>query len=184
MIEIPKFAGICRGITNTLSLVYEIYEREIQKENPKKIYIYNNLINNQKVIKELEELGIEIIDNLKVVTDEDIVILGCNSSNEEVYSYLDVNNIEYYDGCCSKIAKIKKEIAEKYQDGFEIIFVASLNDKELEGLNSYCQNKGIIISNHLDVKKIESNKNKFVVIFNSLAFVSKMLRRFLLPLNK
>ena len=59
MIYIPSVCGTCKGITKSLGKVYEIYEKEMSKEFPKRIYLYKNIINNAKVIEEFKNFVIE-----------------------------------------------------------------------------------------------------------------------------
>ena len=88
MIYIPKICGTCKGSTKALNLVYDIYEKELQKENPKKIYIYKEILHNPKVIEELNSLGIETIDTLDNITSDDIVIIRAHGESKEIFEYL------------------------------------------------------------------------------------------------
>ena len=40
VIYIPKICGTCNGARKALDIVYELYEREKKKKNPKKIVVY------------------------------------------------------------------------------------------------------------------------------------------------
>lgn len=163
MIYIPKICGTCNGANKALSLVYEIYEREIAKENPKKIYIYKEILHNPKVIKELNDLGIETIDNLDNATNEDIIIIRAHGVSKEIIDYLESNNVEYYDATCPNVFKIHQKIYEKYQDGYEIIIIGKSSHPEVIGSNGWCENKGIIIENENDLNKIGNNEKKYIV---------------------
>ena len=164
MIHIPKICGTCKGSTKALNLVYEIYEREIQKENPKKIYIYKEILHNPKVIEEFNELGIETIDNLDCLTSDDILIIRAHGEPKETFDYLESNNIEYYDATCANVSKIHKMVLEKYRNGYEIIIVGKSNHPEVIGTNGWCENKGIIIESEDDLDKINNeNKKKFII---------------------
>lgn len=94
MVKIASVCGTNEDINNLLNKIYEIYERENAKEETKQIYIYQDFIDNSLVLKELNDLGIEIIYDLKYVGSEDIVILS-TYTNEDL-EYLENNHIEYY----------------------------------------------------------------------------------------
>lgn len=164
MIHIPKICGTCKGSTKALNLVYEVYEKEILKDNPKKIYIYKEILHNPKVIEELNELGIETIDNLDNITTEDIVIIRAHGETKEITDYLENNNIEYYDATCPNVSKIHKNVLEKYNEGYEIIIIGKSNHPEVIGTNGWCENKGIIIETEDDIDKISSNNNKKYIV--------------------
>ena len=93
MINVPSVCGTCKGATKALGLIYEVYEKELLRKNPKNIYIYKSVLHNQKVIDELNDLGIEIIDDLSLLNENDIVILRAHGEGEEVYKYLESHNI-------------------------------------------------------------------------------------------
>lgn len=164
MIYIPKVCGTCNGSIKALNLVYEIYEKEIEKEHPKKIYIYKEILHNPKVMEALNDLGIETIDTLEDVTNEDIIIIRAHGETKEVLDYLENNNIEYYDATCPNVKKIHKKVFEKYNDGYEIIIIGKSNHPEVIGTNGWCENNGVIIENEDDLDKINSKiKKKYIV---------------------
>lgn len=164
MIYIPKICGTCKGSTKALNLVYDIYEKELQKENPKKIYIYKEILHNPKVIEELNSLGIETIDTLDNITSDDIVIIRAHGESKEIFEYLIDNNIEYYDATCKNVSNIHAKVLEKYKDGYEIIIIGSSNHPEVIGTNGWCDNTGIIIETEDDLDKINNKNNKKYII--------------------
>ena len=164
MIYIPKICGTCKGSTKALSLVYEIYEREIVKENPKRIYIYKEILHNPKVVEELNNLGIETIDSLDNICEDDIVIIRAHGETKEIINYLESNNIEYYDATCANVMKIHKLVEEKYNNGYEIIIIGKSNHPEVIGTNGWCENKGIIIETEEDIEKITNNNRKKYIV--------------------
>lgn len=181
MIYIPKICGTCKGATKALNIVYDVYEKELLKDNPKQIYIYKEILHNPKVIEEFSNLGIETIDNLDNVTKDDIVIIRAHGEPKETYDYLDNNNIEYYDATCPNVAKIHKNVLDKYNAGYEILIVGKSNHPEVIGTNGWCNNEGIIIKDEDDFIKLSSNSKKFITCqttfnkdkFNNLVFKIK-----------
>ena len=87
MIYIPDICGTCKGINSTLNLIYDIYEKEIQKENPKQIYFYGTF-NNLKIKNEMNDLGISEIDDISLVSEDDILVIGISGVTKEIYEYL------------------------------------------------------------------------------------------------
>ena len=164
MIFIPKICGICNSNVKSLNMIYEVYEKELCKENPKKIYIYKKILNNQKVINEFNDLGIETIDSLDNITSNDIVIIRTYGESLETINYLKTNNIEYYDTTCPLLSKLQKNILEKYNKNYEIIIIGKNSNPEITTINNWCNNKAIIIENKQDLKKIPENKNKKYII--------------------
>ena len=106
MILIQDNSSICNGIINSLNTIYDIYE----KNNNQNIYIYKNIINNKQVINELEDLNIHIIDDLDILTNNDILIINSYGVSKEVLNYLKDNNIQYVDTQCKNIKNFYEEI--------------------------------------------------------------------------
>ena len=163
MIYIPEVCGTCNGANKALELVYEIYEREQAKDNPKQIYIYKEILHNEDVIKELDELGIITTLNLKDVTSNDILIIRAHGEGKDTYDYLDKNNIEYYDATCPKVKKIHDEVYQKFNDGYEIFIIGDKLHPEVIGTNGWCQNKGVILDNEVSVVDIKNTNKKIFV---------------------
>ena len=94
MVKITSICGTNEDVNNILDKIYEIYEREIQNDSDRQIYIYQDFIDNSLVMQELNDLGIYVIYDLKQINSNDIVILS--SYNEKDLDYLNNNHIEYY----------------------------------------------------------------------------------------
>lgn len=164
MIYIPKICGTCKGSTKALNLVYDIYEKEIQKDNPKKIYILKEILHNPKVIEELNDLGIETLENLDNITKNDIVIIRAHGETKEIIDYLENNDIEYYDATCPNVERIHKNVLEKYKNDYEIIIIGKKEHPEVIGTNGWCDNHGVIIESIDDIDKINPKMDKKYII--------------------
>ena len=162
MIKVADICGTCKGSTNALNLIYEIYEREIEKENPKRICIYKEILHNEKVLEELNDLGIVTINKIEECDSNDIVILRAHGESKNTYDYLNANQIEYYDATCPKVSKIHEKVYQKYLDGYEIILVGKKNHPEIIGTNGWCNNEGLIIDSLDDLNKISDSKKKYI----------------------
>jgi len=164
MINIPKICGTCKGSTKALNIVYDVYEKEIKKDNPKKIYILKEILHNPKVIEELNNLGIETIENLDNITKNDIVIIRAHGESKEIIDYLENNDIEYYDATCPNVSRIHNKVLEKYKEGYEIIIIGKKEHPEVIGTNGWCDNFGVIIESIDDIDKISTNLRKKYII--------------------
>lgn len=161
-IYIPKICGTCKGSEKALKTVYNVFEKESKKENPKKIYIYKEILHNPKVIEEFKKLGIETIESLEKVTENDILIIRAHGEEKDVYNHLEANNIEYYDATCPNVKKIHNKVEKKYKEGYEIIIIGKSTHPEVIGNNGWCNNEAVIISDEEDFNKISRNNKKFI----------------------
>ena len=168
MIFIQNDSGLCQGLIDTLNNIYEIYEN-----NPnKKIYIYNNFINNSIVISELNNLGIEIIDDLSSVNKEDIIIINTYGVSPSIIDYLKKNKIQYIDTTCKSLKTLRKEVLKNYDDNKEIVII---NNEYSKIINNWLHNKGLIINIGDDIN-LNVEKNTILIVSYGYPDLDKIKR--------
>lgn len=159
MIYYPKIYGTCAGANKAIETAYKL-----KKENTNKnIYIYKEILHNPYIIKELEKDNIKCIDDLKILTKDDILIIRAHGEPKETYDYLEENNIEYYDATCTNVLKVHNITIEKQKDGYKIIIVGKKTHPEVIGTNGWINNEGIIIETKNDYKDLNKSDKYFIV---------------------
>ena len=88
-ITVAKSAGFCFGVKRAVNKVYE--QADIKKGF---IYTYGPIIHNEEVVKDLEEKGVKVLDNLETLTDaqkqeKGTVIIRSHGVSKEVYEKLE-----------------------------------------------------------------------------------------------
>ena len=169
MIYVPKIYGMCNGAKKALDLVYELYNREQKKDNPKNVVIYKELLHNQYIIDDLETKKIRCINDLSEVNSNDIVVIRAHGEGKDTYEYLEKNNIEYYDATCKNVLQIHDIIKEKYYQKHDIIIIGKVIDSnkfhpEVEGSNGWCDKKAQIIDNVEDIEHLSVTKDNVLII--------------------
>ena len=169
MIYISKGKGLCKGINHTLEVIYNLYEDEIKKSKPRNIYIYKDFVFNNLIKEELNNLGIKIIDDLSILTEDDILVITCLGISKDNLKYLKDNKITYYDTTCKVRDKINNNIIKYQNKGYLILSTVDLNNlevltvKEKEDLSKINQNTKLYVINYLNKKEelIDFIKDKF-----------------------
>lgn len=169
MIYIPKHYGTCNGAQKALDLVYQLYEREIKKNKPKRIVIYKEILHNNRVIEDLKDKNIMCVDKLTDVNKDDIVVIRAHGEGKNTYDYFENKKIEYYDATCPNVLHIHDIIKEKYYQNYDIIIVGKKNKDgsfhpEVEGSNGWCQNNAKIISNLEDINNLNIKSDNVLII--------------------
>lgn len=167
-ILIGKTAGFCYGVKRAVDGANnEIIKR--QKDN-KKIYCLGEIVHNKEVTKQLEEKGIEFIEEPKDVKElNSIVIIRAHGISKETYKECQKRNIKIADYTCPNVLKIH-QIAEKYnKEGWYIFLVGAQNHPENMGTISYCGKDMYVIESIENVEKaieklLKSKKNKVLLI--------------------
>ena len=178
MIYYPKIYGTCTGANKAIEVAYKL-----KKENTNKnIYIYKEILHNPYIIKELEKDDIKCIDDLSLLTKNDILIIRAHGEPKETYDYLEKNNIEYYDATCTNVLKVHNIAIDKQNNGYKIIIVGKKTHPEVIGTNGWINNEGIIIEKKDDYKELNKNDKYFIVCQTTVSH--KILQELLNYMNE
>lgn len=163
-IIIGKTAGFCYGVKRAVDGSKE------QIQNNKKVYCLGEIVHNKQVVSELEGKGIQFIENLEDVKEQDAkLIIRAHGVDKKIYELAKNKNIEIVDYTCPNVLKIHK-IAKQYQkDGYYIFLTGTENHPEVIGIISNCGGNYSLITIEEDVEKAikslkESNIKKLVLI--------------------
>lgn len=158
-IILGKTAGFCAGVKNAVNKTKEILEK-----SNKKIYCLGELVHNEDQIKELQNKGLKIIENIEEAKEN--VIFRAHGVKKEIYEKAKKLNLKISNFTCPKVLKIHK-IAEEYsKSGYHIFLIGKENHPEVIGIRSYCSENSTIIQNIEDVEKAINNlkKDKLLII--------------------
>lgn len=175
-IIIGKTSGFCYGVKRAVEGCLE----NINNKNNSKIYCLGELIHNKQVIKQLQSNGIEIINDIKEINDQNCtLIIRTHGIEKNIYKKIENTNIKLVDYTCPNVLKVHN-IASEYKDkNFYIFVIGTKNHPEVEGTISYCGNNFSVIEDNNDInfaidKLKKSNLNNLLVIvqttFSTLKF--------------
>lgn len=157
MIFYPKVFGTCAGSNKAINLAIKLKE----ENKDKNVYIYKEILHNPYVIKELENKGIKCIDDLEILNKDDILIIRAHGETKETFDYLNKKGINYYDATCINVTKIHEIVNSTHNK--EVIIVGKKLHPEVIGTSGWCNKNAIIIENEDDYKKIDFNKEYYIV---------------------
>lgn len=164
MIYYPKLYGTCSKSEKAIDLAYTL-----RKEyNDKNIYIYKEILNNNYIINDLKKKNIKCIEDLSIVTPNDLLIINTHGEGKSTYEYLNKHNLIYYDATCKNIIKLHEIVNEQYNNKKNIIILGDKNHPEVIGTNGWCNNEALIIETKNDYTKIDKNKNYYIVCQTSI----------------
>ena len=140
--------------------------KEALKQN-EKLYGLGEIVHNQEVVKELENLGMQFIENIGEANGK--TIIRAHGIPKQVYEEARQNQIELIDYTCPKVLKVH-QIAEEYANkGYYIFLLGNKKHPEIIGTLSYCgENKFVIEKEDDTIKALEtfekSGMKKILVI--------------------
>ena len=159
MIYYPKTFGTCTGSNNAINMAFKLKD----EYKNKKVYIYKEILHNPYIINLLKRNNIICIDDLNIVTKNDILIIRAHGEPKSTYEYLDKKKITYYDATCGNVKRIHKLVEEEYKNNRNIIIVGKKTHPEVIGTNGWCNNTALIIEDENDYKNIDLNKEYYIV---------------------
>ena len=160
-IVVGKTAGFCYGVQNAGTKT-----EELLKDN-KTISCLGELVHNGEVIKKLEKMGLNVIENIENADDK--VIIRAHGIPKEIYNKAKNLNIEIFDYTCPNVLKIHK-IAEEYEkNGYFIFLIGKKEHPEIIGTISFCGSNSYILEKADDIPEAmekfnKSNINKLLII--------------------
>ena len=143
-ILVASTAGFCFGVQRAVDSVYKNMNKE-------KLYTYGPIIHNQQVVDSLENQGIQAIYDISDLSVGTIV-LRSHGVAKKVYEEIEKQGLTYIDSTCPYVKRIHK-IVEKYsKQGAQIVIVGDPTHPEVQGINGWCKNQGIILQNQNEAR--------------------------------
>lgn len=136
-IILAKTAGMCYGVKKALGIAEQVAE-----EKGGGIAL-GKLIHNADAIKDLEEKGIQTIENVRDCPKDKTLIIRSHGVGRSVYGEITEQGINYADATCADIKRIHKIVAENSAQGADIIIAGEANHPEVQGIIGHKdKNKG------------------------------------------
>ena len=85
-VKLAKSAGFCFGVKRAVETVYEQIEKQKEAERKLPIYTYGPIIHNEQVVKDLEEKGVQVLENREELEtlQEGIVVIRSHGIGKDI----------------------------------------------------------------------------------------------------
>jgi len=148
---LAEHAGFCFGVKRALNLLDEALTTG---DKPADIYTYGPIIHNPQVIEKYKKLGIKIADDVSSVPKGKTIIFRSHGVGKDVLTRAKKRGLKIIDATCPYVKKVQKKAEELYNQGFQVVIIGDPTHPEVIGINGWCNNKGIIINDVSDLKKL------------------------------
>ncbi len=151
-------AGFCFGVKRAVEEA-----ENVQKNYNKKVFTLGPLIHNSDVVNYLKGKNIYPLelDRINDLNEQDVIIIRSHGVPKKTIDLLKSKSINIIDATCPYVADIHKKVEKYYELGYSILIVGDKNHPEVIGTNGWCEDKGIISKDGLDLKKLP---NKLCVV--------------------
>lgn len=128
--------------------------------------------------------GLVIKENIEDIPDGKSVLVRAHGLPPSFYTRAKEKNLRVYDATCPYVRNIQKTVEKKYNEGYKIIIIGSKNHPEIIGINGYCNNTAIILSQVEDVEELEpDNENKYACVVQT-TFIGEKFEKIVEDLKK
>ena len=160
-ITIARYAGFCFGVRRAIDITFRV-----RQENPnKRIYTLGQIIHNPQVIEALKRRGIGIIHDVhdKRLKAGDIAIVRAHGISPHKKRALEERGVEVIDAACPMVLKVQSIIKKVAKDVDLVVIVGDKNHPEMDVHLSVAGDKGVLVENVEDARKIGRVKRLAVV---------------------
>jgi len=141
---IAQEAGFCFGVKRALRLA----EKALKEYG--EVFSIGPLIHNQRVIDELKEKGLKVLDSVSEVV-EGPVIIRSHGITKGAFEELKKKGIKIIDGTCPTVKKVQRLAQSLSRKGFFVVLIGERDHAEVKGILSYAEGNAIVVESFLEI---------------------------------
>ena len=162
-ITLAKSAGFCFGVNRAVNMLYDLVDNGVN------VCTLGPIIHNPQVIENLEQKGVNIINNIEESGNDKKVVIRTHGVEKGILEYCKNNNLDFIDATCPFVKKIHKIVKENSKENVPVLIAGDKMHPEVIGIKSYCNGECYVFNCIEDLEKIfaETNfstENPFIVV--------------------
>lgn len=165
-IRTAESAGFCFGVERAVNLVYE------EVENDKKVYTYGPIIHNEEVVRDLDEKGVSVINNIDEIHNAEAgtIVIRSHGVGKDIQKKMEQSGCQIIDATCPYVKKIHRIVSKESNDGRVIVIIGNPKHPEVQGIKGWCKNDVFIIENKEDAENLCIPEDSRVCIVSQTTF--------------
>ena len=168
-INISEFSDFCFGVKRAISLA-----ENALRERPKPVSSLGPLIHNRQVVSELSKKGLNVAKDYKEIRKGTIVTCS-HGICPDVLNEAKREKIDIVDATCPFVKNAQMLAKKLSKEGYKVVIIGDKGHPEVKSLKSFSGNKGLVISNAKEAKRLKLRKGKIGIIVQT----TQSLRNFL-----
>lgn len=133
-IKIAKFAGFCYGVKRAVETAKKLKAGNAER----RVCVLGELIHNNRVIEQLDKLGITSIKEVPPC-GEGICIIRSHGESPDVFEKIRKSGFELVDLTCPDVKKVQQKAIELAKDGYYLIIVGKAEHPEVVAIKANAQ---------------------------------------------
>ena len=164
-VTVAESAGFCFGVDRAVKMVYN----ELEKNT--KVATLGPIIHNSDVVNDMRAKGARVVDSVDELLPDETVVIRSHGVGRNVYEEIAAKGNRMLDATCPFVSKIHKIVAEKSQEGYQILIAGDVNHPEVQGIIGHCEQNCFVFKDNFELKHFfEKNEN---FLGKKLAFVAQ-----------
>ena len=184
-IIVAKHAGFCFGVKRAIDIAEDTASKN------RKVYVYGQLVHNEKVIEDLKKRGIIFVNNINDIPNNSVTVLRAHGEPRTTYEKLKQKNIindKLKDATCPLVTLVHNVVLKLKSNGYEVILFGKKNHPEAIGISSYIKGKDtFVIEDPNDfstiIDYINKNKSEKVAIISQTTMSVNGYKRLISNIN-
>ena len=120
--------GFCAGVKYAISFVETLHETHKDQQ----IYVRKEIVHNKRVVSDMQNRGIQFINELNEAPDGSIVVFSAHGVSPEVVEYAKSHDMKIGDATCPLVTRVHRK-AKKIKESHQIIYIGHRGHDEAIG---------------------------------------------------
>jgi len=144
---LAKQAGFCFGVKRATQMAFEAADKG------GKTCTLGPIIHSPQVVKQLEEMGVKVLDNIKELDSGAIIIRSHGVTAEELQE-ANRRELEVVDATCPFVKKAQEHVKSLSQAGYDVVVVGDADHPEVQGIVSYARGKVYVAGSGEEARRL------------------------------
>ena len=165
-VVLSKNAGFCFGADRGFNAVKDAIDEG------KPIYTYGPILNNSFIVKDFEEKGVKVVNDLSELDSlpKGKIIIRSHGVSRAEFDRLNASGFEVFDATCPFVKRIHRIVEKESANGSEIIVVGNPKHPEVMGIVGWSQNGATVIENSEEADNFSFDSDKKYCVVSQTTF--------------
>jgi 4-hydroxy-3-methylbut-2-enyl diphosphate reductase len=165
-------AGFCFGVKRAVNLAFRI-----AKKKSGGVYTLGPIIHNPQVVKRLEEVGVEPVNNIRDLRNKNVnaVIIRTHGITAREMDWLKNADYEIIDATCPFVKKAQDYAKLLREEGYKVVILGDSDHPEVKGLRSYAGRGVRVVKGSDDISSIKGRIGIVVQTTQQVETLRKLL---------
>lgn len=121
-------------------------------------YVLGEIIHNESVVEALKAHGVKTVSSVEEVPDGARLLIRTHGEAKAVFERAAEKKLEIVDCTCPFVRNIQKIAEEKHGQGYAVVIAGDKNHPEVKGIDGWCGNSAVVVSQPFEISKIGAEK--------------------------